>query len=60
MAGRFYGMNTGYPISTAYLVFGVLIALGILLLAAAIIGMVLHGPFPLPLDPGLPYPVNVR
>jgi hypothetical protein len=57
-------MNTGYPISTAYLVFGVLIALGILLLAAAIIGMVLHGPFPLPfplpLDPGLPYPVNVR
>jgi hypothetical protein len=57
-------MNTGYPISTAYLVFGVLIALGILLLAAAIIGMVLHVPFPLPfplpLDPGLPYPVNVR
>jgi hypothetical protein len=53
-------MNTGYPISTAYLVFGVLIALGILLLAAAIISMILHGPFPLTLNPGLPYPVNVR
>jgi len=54
-------MNTGHPISSAYLLLGVLIALGVILIAAAVIQLILSGGTTVfPMDPGLPYPVNVR
>jgi hypothetical protein len=54
-------MNTGHPISSAYFLLGVLIALGVLLIAAAVIQLILSGGTTVfPMDPGLPYPVNVR
>jgi len=60
-SGRIYGMNTGHPISSAYLLLGVLIALGVILIAAAVIQLILSGGTTVfPMDPGLPYPVNVR
>ena len=50
-------MNTGHPISSAYLILGTLFAIAIVFALALLIAMLFRGPAPLPLDPGLPFPV---
>jgi hypothetical protein len=50
-------MNTGHPISTAYLILGGLLAIAIVFALALLITLLMRGPSPLPLDPGLPFPL---
>jgi hypothetical protein len=49
-------MNTGHPISSAYLILGALFAIAIVFALALLLTMLFRGPVPLPLDPGLPFP----
>jgi hypothetical protein len=50
-------MNTGHPISSAYLILGGLLAIMIVFTLALLLTMLLRGPALLPLDPGLPFPL---
>ena len=49
-------MNTGHPISTAYLGLGALLAFAVVIALALLLTLVFRGPVPLPLDPALPFP----
>ena len=49
-------MNTGHPISSAYLILGTLFVIAIVFALALVLMMLFHGTVPLPLDPGLPFP----